>query len=177
MDCEFSVELGADDPTLAVPWRSPDGAIAYIDLKAHPDAIAQLEEVQQFPELGDFLVALNAGPFATAKCDAWFETLMDVDDEPYEAAMKCASYVDVFLTGDRQLASFQEHEQRLHAAVQRIRAAEDLRARGEIAIRRAWFAQGTGFYWTIYLFGYGEDQVSSLAEWANSLQILAKCLI
>jgi hypothetical protein len=177
MDCEFTVELGTDDPTLAIPWRSPDANVAYVDLKAHPEAIVQLPEVQQFPELGDFLIALNSGLFATAKCDAWFDTLMDVDDDPYEAAIKCASYVDVFFSGERKPASFEQHEQLAHAAVQRIRAAEDLRARSEIAIRRAWFEEEVGFYWTIYAFGYGDDQVSSLATWSKSLQILMKCLI
>jgi hypothetical protein len=176
MDCEFTVELGPDDPTLAVPWHSPDGTVAFLDLKAHPELITQLEEVGQFPELGDFLIALNSDRFATAKCDAWFDTLMDVDDEPYGAAMKCASYVDVFFAGARKLASFADHEQEARAAVQRIRAAEDRHARAEIAIRRAFFEQGDGFYWTVYAFGYGDDQVSSLAAWSKLLQTLAKCL-
>jgi hypothetical protein len=176
MECEFTVELGGEDPTLAVPWRSPDGTIAFVDLEAHPEAITQLEEVQQFPELGDFLIALNSGPFATAKCDAWFDSLMDVDDEPYEAAMKCASYVDVFFAGDRKLAGFEEHERLARAAVNEIRRAEDLPARGEIAIRRAYFDEGQGLYWTIYAFGYGDDPAASLAAWAKSLNTLAKCL-
>ena len=173
MDCEFTVELGSDDPALAVPWHDRDGKLAFVDLKARPEAVVQLEEVQEFPELGDFLIALNSGKFATAKCDVWFDSLMDVEDEPYLAAMKCASYVDVFFAGDRKLAGFDEHERLAREAVQRIRAAEDLAARAELVIRRACFEQGEGFYWSIYAMGYGDDPASALSTWSKSLKIIS----
>ncbi len=169
MECEFSVELGADDPTLAVPWWSPDGSVGYVDLREHPLEMDRLSEVRAFPELGEFLRALNGGEFATAKCDSWFDTLMDVDDEPYEAAMKCASYVDVYFPRER-LDEFEEHERRARAAVMRVRETEEIRARAEIAIRRAWFGEEQGFYWTVYATGYGEDAESARERWKEGMR-------
>lgn len=173
MECEFSVELAKDDPTLAVPWRSPDGKIAFLDLRVHPEQIARLSEVKEFPELGELLRTLNSGGFATAKCDAWFDTLMDVDDEPYGATLKCGSYVDLFFHGAHILAAFAEHERAARDVVKRVRAAEDLRARAEVAVRRAYFEKGEGFYWTVYVFGYGESRREARAEWAKALKTLA----
>ncbi len=174
MDAEFSVELGADDPTLAVPWQSPDGKIAYIDLRQNPDLIDGLPEVHDFLELGELLHALNApmSQYQTAKCDAWFDGLMDVDDEPYRAAVKCGGYVDVFFTGDLQAMDFPEHERRVREVVQRVHAAADLRARSELVVRRAYFGEEQGFYWTIYVFGYGNDLAGARESWREALAIL-----
>ena len=179
MDCEFSVELGVDDPTLSVPWRSPDGTIAYVDLRAEPGKIERLAEVRKFPELGEFLRAMNlsGSEFQTAKCDAWFDTLMDVDDEPYEATMKCASYVDIFFSGEGQLSGFAEQERLAREVVRRLRAAENLPARVEVVLRRAFFEEHEGFYWTIYATGYGSDLATSRKQWARSLRVLEHCLL
>src|SRR5579885_2067307 len=165
MDCEFSVELGAEDPTLAVPWRSPDGAVEFVDLRGHPEDVDRIAEVKEFPELREFLCALNEGRYATAKCDAWFETLMDVEDEPYSAEMKCASYVDVFFVEPpMQFGEFELHEREARNVVERVRHAEELRARAEIVIRRVYYGEHTqqqGLYWTLYVHAYREDQASA----------------
>ena len=176
MDAELTVELGSDDPTLAVPWQSPDGSVEYVDLRAHPEKINELSEVREFPELGEFLRALNIGDFATAKCDAWFDTLMDVDDEPYEAKMKCASYVDLFFIGERKLASFAEHESRAREVVRRLRTGEERPSRVEITVRRAYFGDEAGFYWTIYVFGYGEDTDNARKDWGKALQAVVRAI-
>ena len=175
MECEFSVELAPGDPTLAVPWRSPNGSISYIDLRRDPAKIAELSEVREFPELAEFLRALNTGEFATAKCDAWFETSMDVDDEPYGAAMKCAGYIDVFFANDK-LAAFEKHEERARSVVQQLRNCELDDARAEIVIRRAYFHEDAGFYWTIYPTGYGRNQMSSRSAFSNLLKIVASVI-
>lgn len=172
MECEFSVELGADDPTLAVPWSSPDGSHLYVDLHLHPEEIPGLSEVKHFPELGDFLRALNAGPLATAKCDAWFDTLMDVDDEPYQAKVKCACYVDVFFAERHQFAGFAQQERAARALVQRLRGSADLAARALVALRRAYFHEHEGFYWTLYVFGYGTETEGARRMWRNALALV-----
>ena len=180
MECEFSVELGSDDPTLAVPWRSPDGSIAYVDLRAYPDAICDLPEVHSFPELREILLALNTGESATAKCDVWFDTLMDVDDEPYQAKMKCASYVDVFFVASPlRFGGFEVHEPVARQFVQRVRKADDLQARAELVVRRVYYGEDTqhaGLYWTLYATGYGADTASARQELAKALKILGNSL-
>ncbi len=177
MDAEFSVELGPDDPTLAVPWRSPDGANAYVDLRTHPELIEELSEVRQFPELVEFLRAVNRSRFTSAKCDAWFDQLMDVNDEPYEAKMKCASYVDLYFAEGQRLADFAAHETIALKVIQHLRALEELSARAEIIIRHAFFEGDTGLYWTVYVFGYGGSVESARGSWQRALGLVQSALV
>ena len=59
MDADWSVELGADDAALEFPWSSPDGSMHYVDLLRSPDWLTAIPEAKQFPELGEFLLAIN----------------------------------------------------------------------------------------------------------------------
>jgi hypothetical protein len=176
MDAEYSVELGANDPTLAVPWRSPDGANAYVDLRTHPELIEGLSEAREFPELAKFLHAVNRSQFDSAKCDAWFDQLMDVDDEPYEAKMKCASYVDLFLAGAQKLSDFKTHEAAARGVVRDLRERDDLSARAEIIVRRAYFEEDEGLYWTVYVFGYGDTIETARRSWQGALGLVQTAL-
>lgn len=180
MECEFTVELGADDPTLAVPWRSPDRTVEYVDLRIFPEDIDLIGEIKRFPELRDFLLAMNSGSYATAKCDVWFDALMDVDDEPYGAKVKCASYVDIFFVAPPlQFGGFDAHEPVVRKIVQQIRGSEELRARAEIVVRRVYYgetAQEAGLYWTLYLRAYGENQGSAREVWGRAMKLVAATL-
>jgi len=60
MDADWSVELGADDPTLAVPWSSPDGSLRFHDLRAQPELLLYIDEASQFAELAEFLACVNS---------------------------------------------------------------------------------------------------------------------
>jgi hypothetical protein len=100
---------------------------------------------------------------------------MDVNDEPYRSAMKCGSYVDVFLSEDR-LANFAEHERRAREVVRRVREAEEILARAEIVVRRAWFGEEDGFYWTLYVTGYGADIVEAREQWSRGVKCVAAAL-
>ena len=74
MQADISVELGPDDPTLALPWSDPEGRYHYYDLRQHPEQINQIEEAKTFSDLRDFLTIVNAAAsnMMSAKCDAWF---------------------------------------------------------------------------------------------------------
>ena len=54
------MELGADSETLEFPWAAAADGPRYYDLKRHPELLAQVEEAQRVPELGEFLRAMNA---------------------------------------------------------------------------------------------------------------------
>src|SRR5271156_5772393 len=68
----WSVECGADDPVLVVPW-SDAGGLHFVDLRENPYDLDQIAEAEQHPALMQALRALNAtrSPVFTAKCDAW----------------------------------------------------------------------------------------------------------
>src|ERR1700687_5131518 len=97
MDADFSIELGREDPVLCFPWKDPASKLAYVDLKRRPELLAWIEEAEKFPELGEFLRAMNSARsmVETAKCDAWATTELSPEEESYDASHKFVSYVDV----------------------------------------------------------------------------------
>src|SRR5208283_2524934 len=113
MDADFSIELGREDPVLDFPWTDPDGKLAYLDLKRHPELLAKVEEAQAFPELAEFLRTLNSprSMVETAKCDAWPTTEFNAEEDIYVATHKFVSYVDTLFASVEQRQSFSAHEQ------------------------------------------------------------------
>ena len=165
MQAEFTVELGADDATLAVPWTDPEGRWHFIDLRAHPADVTSIPEAQDFPELRDFLVAGNAASsnLLSAKCDAWFSREIAGEEAIFGASCKFGSYVDVAFHQAAPQSSFPIHEAFALRLVELLRRAPELPASAEIVIRRAHFESPDhsvreGFYFTIYVNGYGDDE-------------------
>jgi len=112
MDADFSIELGREDPVLDFPWTDPAGALAYFDLKRHPELIAKVEEAEKFPELADFLSKVNSPRSAveSAKCDVWSTTELSAEEEIFNASHKFASYVDLVFSNPQQRSSLPVHE-------------------------------------------------------------------
>ncbi|MGZ4813902.1 MAG: hypothetical protein ACXVZV_00730 [Terriglobales bacterium] len=179
MQAEFSVELTAEDPTLAVPWSDPEGRWKYYDLRSHPEQVSEIEEVNNFPEMREFLVAVNssASNLQSAKCDAWFSQEMTEEDAPFGATCKFGSYVDVAFHQRAVQASFPLHEAFAVRLVELMKRAPELPARMEIIIRRAHFEGAPqlvreGYYFTIYVYGYGEDQADARQSCGIALRLI-----
>ena len=187
MDADYSIELGSDDPVLDFPWKDPAGKLAYIDLKRHPESIAEIEEARKFPEMGEFLRSVNSARSAleTAKCDAWATTELSPEEEVYDASHKFASYVDVvFSTMDARLSSSQSlpaHEQFARRLVELLRRAPELRRRRKLCVRRCYFAEEggvrEGFYCTLYVSGYGSDGASARQNWGVALKLMGNAIL
>ncbi len=182
MRVEIVMEIDPGDETLEIPWASPENArLRYVDLKASPVAIDQLEECRRFPPLGDFLRRVNSPEtlLQTAKCDAW-ETNDLAEDERVDFQLPCkmGSYVDVFFGGSE-----------LHAALeQQIRLGEELRqalasfrvqAQLEVCIRRCLFhsEERWGYYLTLFTHGYGAGPDEAAREWARAIEAAGEALI
>jgi len=182
MDADFSIELGREDPVLDFPWSDPAGKFAYVNLKGRPELIAKVEEAASFPELGEFLRALNSARsiVETAKCDAWETTELNPEEEVYSASHKCASYVDaVFSNIDMRLSSlrqsFPAHEQFARKLVELLRRAPEIPSAVEVCVRRCYFGEGgvrEGFYCSLYVSGYGNDEVSARRNWEVGLKLM-----
>jgi len=73
MQADFSIELGAQDDAMEMPWSSADGNLRYYDLKRRPELLLELSEAFQNKELGEFLASSNSthSILETSKCDAW----------------------------------------------------------------------------------------------------------
>jgi hypothetical protein len=221
MDADFSVELGPDDPVLDFPWKDPAGKLAYFDLKRQPELITQLEETQKFPELAEFLRAINSprSPMQSAKCDAWSTTNLTPEEEIFNATFKFASYVDLVFADaneaeairpavDRAVGrandrpkndraeiddaktprrqSFLAHEDLAKRLTELLRRAPEMPASVEVIIRRCFFASAAdaseasnlleGFYFSLYVNGYGKDESTARQQWAVALKLAANAI-
>lgn len=191
MDADWSVELGADDDTLEFPWSSPDGSLRYVDLRCQPERLTEIPEAMRFPELGEFLRAINLtpSPWLTAKCDVWLDGELGEVEAIHEAKVKLCSYVDLVARKDIVRFSFEQHEQWVKTAARTLSSDDQLLVTCELIVRRCWYhteagslrAGGDaatlgkgdpipGFYVTFYLFGYGDDEPQARTRWGEGLR-------
>jgi hypothetical protein len=188
MDADYSIELGSDDPVLDFPWKDPAGKLAYVDLKRHPELIAEIDEARNFPELGEFLRSVNSARsvLETAKCDAWATTELSAEEEVYDASHKSASYVDVvFSNMDARLSSFRQslpaHERFARRLVELLRRVPELPFAAEVCVRRCFFAEEAGvregFYCTLYVSGYGDDEARARQNCGVALKLMGNAII
>src|SRR5258708_7370470 len=150
MDADFALELGREDRVLDFPWKDPAGKLAYVDLKRRPELMAEIEEAEKFPELGEFLRVMNSqrSMVETAKCDAWATTELSPEEEVYDASHKFVSYVDVvFSNTDLHQSSLREslpaHEQFVRKLTELLRRAPETPpetpSAAEVCVRRCYF--------------------------------------
>ena len=184
MEADFAVELGAGDETMEFPWTwtGPESGPRYYDLKRQPELLLKVEEAIREPELGEFLAVLNspAGLLETAKCDAWPSTEINPEEEIFGAAHKFGSYIDILFSQDSSRHSFADHERLAKRITQLLGCVPDIPAAAELLIRRC-FYRGTnevreGFYITLYLFGYGDDEIQSRQRWAIALKLASNAI-
>jgi hypothetical protein len=180
MDTDWSVELGADDPALEFPWTSPDGTHGFVDLSERKEALATLPEMAQYPELGEFLLVLNGklSPWLTAKCDVWIDDDLGPAEEIYAAKLKVCSYVDLVRRNESERFSFEYHEKFVKFAAANLPdVGGDHLIACEFIVRRCWYHRDSstndetepGFYITLYIFGYGDDEAQAGAMWSGGL--------
>ncbi len=202
MDAELTVELGAGDPTLAVPWSSEEGRIRYYDLKRRPELLLYVDEATRYPELAEFLVQINspASLMESAKCDAWYSSELSEAEGIYGAAGKFVSYVDFFFAGEEARLSFEPHEDFARRLVKLLGRAPQISAAAEFIVRRCYFqllgrqSPGAnpeeelataadsrkaveGFYFTFYLSGYGDDEADARKRWGIALKLTGNAIL
>ena len=183
MDADFSVELGREDPVLDFPWTDPDGRLVYFDLKRQPELLAQVEEAKQFPQLAEFLRAVNSAisMVESAKCDAWATEELGPEEEIWGAAHKFASYVDLLFSRSDQRETFPSHERFAKRLVELLRQTPETPSAAEVCVRRAYYDEEgktrDGFYFTIYVSGYGDDQARARQNWEIGLKLVAHAVL
>ncbi len=182
MQADFGVELGAEDDTLELPWAAAGGGPRYFDLKRQPDLLFEVEEAQRVPALREFLAAINSpvGFLETAKCDAWSSTEITPEEEIFGAACKFGSYIDLLFSNPDSRFAFAEHEELAKQVTQLLKRVPEIPAAAELIIRRCFYHLGDtvrdGFYITLYLFGYGDDDPQSRQRWAIALKLVENAL-
>jgi hypothetical protein len=184
MDADFSVELGADDPSLEFPWEDAETALRHFDIRNNPEQVRFVDEAEQYRELHNFLVALNSKSsiFESAKCDVWTDDELSPAEDIYDGALKFASYIDLVFTGaTKQRTNFAQHERLARRIVELLGKAPEMPAQAEFFIRHCCFRDETetqdGFYVTFYLFGYGADEAEARSRWGIALNLVQNVLL
>jgi hypothetical protein len=180
---DFAVELGRDDECLEFPWSGPEGEPRYYDLKRHPDLLAHVEEAAKTPELGEFLASVNAAVslLETAKCDVWYSPELNPEEEIL-GSCKFGCYVDLLFSDPGKRFSFSDHEllaQKLSALLKHV---PEIPASAEFLIRRCYYHADDGpsiregFYITLYVFGFGEEEMQARQRWAIALKLVENAI-
>jgi hypothetical protein len=183
MDADFSIELGRDDPVLDFPWKDPAGTLAYVDIKRHPELMARIEEAGKFSELGEFLRAMNSARsmMETAKCDVWSTTELSPEEEIYGAPHKYASYVDVVFSDIDVWLSLPAHEQFARKLIELLRRTPETPSAAEVCVRRCYHERDggirEGYYFTLYVSGYGNDDASARLNWGVGLKLVGNAVL
>jgi hypothetical protein len=183
MDADFSIELGREDPVLDFPWTDPAGNLAYFDLKRRPELIDKVEEATKFAELAEFLIRVNSAHSVveSAKCDVWTTTELSAEEEVFNASQKFASYVDLVFSDIGQRQSLPVHESFARKLTELLRRAPEIGAAVEICLRRCFFsgAEGIceGFYFTVYLNGYGNDELAARKNWETATNLAGNAIV
>jgi hypothetical protein len=136
MEADWEFEIAPDAPIIDAAWSG------FVDLRTHPERASRLPEADQFPELAEALVRLNAPDSSlwTAKCDLWDPGEIDPDEfgAPIEST-RCAvaCYVDLLPANAATwstLDSIADWSRRLCTA---LRAHPLRQSRADLVIRRA----------------------------------------
>jgi hypothetical protein len=187
MDADWSVELGHDDPSLEFPWASPDGTQRFVDLSQHLESICEIPEAAQYPALARCLLELNGkfSPWLTVKCDVWIDNQLGEAEDIYDAKLKVGSYVDLVRRNESERFSFEQHEQWVKSATMTLRNIGPHPIACELIVRRCWYCADSrssddpvpGFYITLYVSGYGDNEAQALARWTKGLARVSNVLL
>ena len=85
----------------------------------------------------------------------------------------------MFSNPDSRFA-FAEHEELAKQVTQLLKRVPEIPAAAELIIRRCFYHLGDavrdGFYITLYLFGYGDDEPEARQRWAIALKLVENAL-
>ena len=192
MDADYTIELGKEDPVLDFPWKDPSGLVSYVDIKKHPELLSTIVETTKLPALGEFLSALNSSTslLETAKCDVWETEELTPDEEVFGASHKFASYVDLVFSLNvvdpmgnphPNRFAFSSHERFAKQVIELLQKAPDLATSCELCVRRCFYEKSEGiqegFYFTLYVNGYGDDEQAARQNWEIGLRLVRHALL
>jgi hypothetical protein len=168
MDIDWEVEIGGGAPVIEAHWPG------FIDLRANPERITEIEEASAFPPLADLLLRLNSpnSPVWTSKCDIW---------NPEQAGL--AIYIDLLPYNGIVFADWRRAEGLCRALVEQIngKGAHDESGDGAtitLVVRQAVAGQAEGCGITVYFSAEGAPAESRIADamvaFSNAIQSALK---
>ncbi|HEY0564076.1 MAG TPA: hypothetical protein VGC88_00755, partial [Terriglobales bacterium] len=114
------------------------------------------------------LLNSGASEFFTAKCDVWSTQELDEEEQIFAADWKRSSYIDVVLRDPTERTNFAACEQRMREWVRSLRTG-DVEGSVSVVLRECVVNHAAGFYWTIYVSGYGDTEAHATQAWEGAL--------
>jgi hypothetical protein len=183
MRVDWSIECGADDPVLVVPWEDPDNPSShFVDLRENPYDLDQIAEAEHYPPIMQALRALNAtrSPVLTAKCDAWpmasdevEHTQLNLDILPADAPHGFTSYIDLVWRDRPVFLSIHHQEQRIQRLARLLDPIDAPYAAVDCILRPAFVdiaGPQEGFAVSLYLKALGYDAPQAYEHWSRALE-------
>ena len=185
MEADWSVELAATDPVIAVPWAAcgdDEAQCRFVDLRLYPHSVAEIEEAQGSVAFRSALLLLNGvtSHLWTAKCDVWNRRPEDGDEpfdhyemdaEPGETAFGAGSYIDL-LPRDLEMSQCVDGQERwLRAVTERLRGIPASAARVELVLRRAVVDGLPGYGMTWFVEGCGATALRAEQAWGEAFDL------
>ena len=171
MEADWSVEVGADLPTIVVPWEG------FVDLRRDLLLVSEIEEAVVTPELAQALIKLNqkTSPVFTSKSDLWFLLAEEIDPFECDAAREEAKqgiscYIDIIARNAQLFSSFQAHEVWVRSATQEMCQAKLRQARVEFVIRAAEVDGCEGYAVTLYVASCGATETTARGIFHTALE-------
>jgi hypothetical protein len=159
VEADWSVEVGADLPTIDVPWEG------FIDLRREPALLSNLDEAASCATLAQVLVMLNHGdsPVFTSKCDHWRLAENEIDPLEFDAAEEeamvgVACYVDIIARRESLFISFAAHETWVRRATQEMREIKVRGSHVDLVVRPATVDEKGGYALTLYVASCGSSE-------------------
>ena len=182
MHLNWSVECGADDPVLVIPWEDPDQPATshFVDLRENPYDLDQIAEAELHPPLMQALRALNANrsPVFTAKCDAWPMSPQELEaahfdlDEPGHG-WGFLSYIDLVWRERAVFVSVHQQQQRIQRLARLLEAVAQPCATLDCVLRPALVdltGPQEGFAVSLYVKALGVDAAEAYEQWSRALE-------
>jgi hypothetical protein len=185
MEADWSVELGATDPVITVPWAAcgeDEPKCRFVDLRLYPHLVAEIEEARGRTALRSALVLLNGvtSQLWTAKCDVWnrgpeggddpFDPY-EMDAEPGETAFGAGSYIDLLPRDLEMSQCFDGQEQWLRTVTEKLRGIPASAARVELVLRRAVVDGVPGYGMTWFVEGCGATAQRAEQAWGGAFDL------
>lgn len=142
MEADWEIEFGGEAPVIDACWQG------IIDLRAAPERVRELTEVQQLPALAEALLCLNSldSPVWTSKCDVWTVESFDrfeLDATPDRAIRATACYIDLLPRVADQWATPRQAEQICRQLCGTLRKIPMSCCRVDLIVRKAVLAPET----------------------------------
>jgi len=170
----------ADSWGPAVPYPAVDHEdgnrnSGYVRVKGDPETVARIPEAQGWPELQDFLLAVNAAqsPIESVGCEKGFSP-SDVEG-PTE---KLGSYIDVILTDLARNAAPENLLLLASNLLPSVAGCEKWWSNVEMCLQPMRFLSGTVSPWglMVRVTGYGRGQDEARKWWGETMGRLTKAV-